>query len=523
MTDRTLPPLAWLKARLARDESSPTGFVWKERPKGDFKTEGDWRSWNATNAGRRAGSLRKSGRGDAPYVLIKSLGKPVYLDVRALDIAFKTGTWPTGRLPPWTPSPIPVRQGAMERLSASDEHIGEGPLASFFASQCEESGHSPDDLTVLSRERDPFRLDIPTKRRDAEWFADKFRRHFADREEAHLREIHYVLATAVPPIRRPDGHPYRNTHKDWRWLLNKPAKAARWLGLVPWNRISDNRSEDPVIHRQEPSGGAEASLLTELDVPDEIDVTPTPTLDGFEADQPFSLALFSEKSPMAEDLATLAERYHGNAYVGGGDQVDRRIWEIARDADDDGRKLVIFTVCDCDPGGWNMPIAIARKLQALAVSEFPGLEFEVVRAGLTPDQVRILDLPSSPLKPTEARADRWREMMGVEQTEIDAALALKHDALIATVEQAIRPYFDETLRERVEEAQQEWQAQTEAAIEEQIDAEEIASLQARYDAAREEIERVNYRLRVMADAITLPAPPPPPEPDMDDKINCARR
>jgi hypothetical protein len=68
----TMPPVAWLKARLKRDERLPTGFLWKERPRGDFKTEKDWRAWNATNADKRAGCLSRRGR--ASHVLIKSLG-----------------------------------------------------------------------------------------------------------------------------------------------------------------------------------------------------------------------------------------------------------------------------------------------------------------------------------------------------------------------------------------------------------------------------------------------------------------
>jgi hypothetical protein len=513
------PPLEWLKARLKRDERSPTGFVWKERPKGDFKTEAAWRGWNTTFAGGMAGAAQRNGY--TPYISIRYGGhKDCLLDVRALKIAFDEGEWPTGKLPPWPKDIVvsPRQDDLKRRLRVTAGYVGEGVLARYFADECQDSGFTPDELTVLQRVRDPFRLDIPTKRRDAEWFTDNFNRFFGQDREGHLREIHYVLATDVPPIHRPNGAPYTNIHKDWRWLLNEPAKTARWLGLVPWHRIIDNRSDPPVLHRVERAGEAEASFLVGLPVPDKIDVTPTPDLEGFDADQPFALALFAEKSSPAEVLASLAERLGANFYPGGGDQVDRRIWEIARDAHADGRKLILFTVCDCDPGGWNMPIAIARKLQAFSVSEFPDLEFEVVRAGLTPAQVRVLGLPGAPLKLTEKRADRWREAMGVEQTELDAAMALKREEFIAAVEEAIRLYFDETLEERVAQAQLEWEGEAEAAIEEQIDAEEIASLQARYDAARAEIEAINKRLSEIVEDIDLPDPPDPPEPDMDDKI-----
>ena len=68
---------------------------------------------------------------------------------------------------------------------------------------------------------------------------------------------------------------------------------------------------------------------------------------------------------------------------------------------------------------------------------------------LTVEQVRDLDLPSTPLKETEKRADRWREAFGVEQTEIDALATLRPDALREIVDRAFDPYFDRTLKARV--------------------------------------------------------------------------
>jgi hypothetical protein len=58
--------------------------------------------------------------------------------------------------------------------------------------------------------------------------------------------------------------------------------------------------------------------------------------------------------------------------------------------------VVIFCVSDCDPVGSQMPISIARKLQAFKAAHFPDMEFQVRRVALHPDQVRELQLPSSP-------------------------------------------------------------------------------------------------------------------------------
>ena len=143
---------------------------------------------------------------------------------------------------------------------------------------------------------------------------------------------------------------------------------------------------------------------------------------------------------------------------------------MASDAAEDGRPLVVFTLADCDPSGRQMPISIGRKLQALRDALFPDLEVEIVVAGLEPEQALALGLPSSPLKEKEMRAGRWIREFGVEQTEIDALATLRPDALVEMVEQAIAPYFDATLAERVEEAEEEWRAEVEALIADGTDA-----------------------------------------------------
>ena len=118
--------------------------------------------------------------------------------------------------------------------------------------------------------------------------------------------------------------------------------------------------------------------------------------------------------------------------------------------------MVVFYFSDCDPSGWQMPISVARKFQAFKSLQFHELEFELRRVALTPDQVREYGLPSTPLKETEKRADRWKEAMGVEQTEIDAIATLQPDLLRKLTRKAIEPFFDKTLDKRVKEARDAW-------------------------------------------------------------------
>jgi len=140
------------------------------------------------------------------------------------------------------------------------------------------------------------------------------------------------------------------------------------------------------------------------------------------------------------------------------------IAELAERAAADGRPTVVLYFSDFDPAGWQMPISVARKLQALRTLRHPDLKVEMHRVALRLDQVRQFDLPSTPLKPTEKRASRWRQIMGHEQTEIDALAALRPDDLRQIALDAVAPFFDFTLAARCEAARQVWLTEAQAKI-----------------------------------------------------------
>lgn len=167
-----------------------------------------------------------------------------------------------------------------------------------------------------------------------------------------------------------------------------------------------------------------------------------------------------------------------------------------------------------------MPVSIARKLQALRALEFPELDFEVRPVALVPDQVRAYGLPSTPLNEKERRADKWRQAMGVEQTEIDALATLNPGLLRDIVRDALDPFFDRTLDLRVWEARSEWMRQAQDTLDEQISQEQLESLssqaQAKLDTLRDEIDAINDALRIAAgDVLELPAIPEVPGPEFD--------
>jgi hypothetical protein len=381
-----------------------------------------------------------------------------------------------------------------------------------------------DSLTVLARRIDPYRRAGDQK--EGEWVARQIERAFKPYQRVHLRGLHYAIV-AQGNVRKPDRTIYRNTVSDFQWL-GEALKAARWGGYIPFDRISDNRNDDPIIFRnREITGGPSGQLdgganwdgqwLFELG---DIDINrPSASLAGFHRDQPYGLTIFGEKSSLEDVLRPIAERYRADLYVGTGETSDTLAYQAAKDGVADGRPLVIFTICDFDPAGWQMPVSIGRKLQALRDLCFPGLKFKVVPLGLTDEHVREFALPSTPLKATEVRGDKWRAEFGLEQTEVDALATLQPDVLRQIVLDGIAPYYDATLEARVSAAKRRWVRRAQTVINGHVDAEAVDEIERgiedfkvgateRIEAIKTEIEErvseADAQLAEMVEAIELP-------------------
>jgi hypothetical protein len=167
-----------------------------------------------------------------------------------------------------------------------------------------------------------------------------------------------------------------------------------------------------------------------------------------------------------------------------GEATDTMIAEMAARAAADDRPMVVLYFSDFDPAGWQMPLSVARKLQALRTLHHPQLRIAVHRVALTLDQVGQFDLPSTPLKATEKRAGLWRAAMHHEQTEIDALAALRPGILRQIAFDAVAPFFDFTLTTRCKAARTVWLSETAAKIDGDLD---IAAAREKIGAAYAEL------------------------------------
>lgn len=361
----------------ARFEVKDKTLVWRAKPLEEFANKGVGRAWNERYAGKPAGTFSNNWF----FVKLAGVGN---VPVDKLIIALETGAWPdryqehNGK--PYSPN------------------IGQSPLNRLLIREAKDAGLSFDDLTVLSAQRDPFRLDTPPNHEMGHWVSEHFARLVGDRT-IHWRGLHYVRVSAGGII-KPNGRRYEKNHADYMWLT-QAARSARWLGYVDTERLLDNRNDEPRIlraagGREEPQtyGMALASLGIStptnewLTIPSAHVERPSRYADiwvypvvSFPDNPPprYALALFAEKSSLAAPLTPSAQRFGADLYCGAGEASDIHLERMARDACADGRTLVVFCFSDFDPSGWQMPISVARKLQAFKVWKYPTLEFQVVR------------------------------------------------------------------------------------------------------------------------------------------------
>jgi hypothetical protein len=335
----------------------------------------------------------------------------------------------------------------------------------------DESGIGLGDLTVLSSQNDPFRLDTPANHENGKWFREQMEACglLKRANPIHNRGIHYAIVSRGK-AKLPSGKRYKNDADCWDFLETRASKAARWLGYVPFEKIIDARNAEPIIRIAEtPNPKWSISVIPALELPDADDLNPQIYVSGFDRLEPYKLVFFGEKTSLGEVLFPLADAYSADLYLPSGEISDTLLATMARTGAEDGREMVVLVMADCDPAGYQMAVSIGHKLRALREAFHPSLEFRVLTPALTVEQVRELGLPSTPLKDTELRAAGWRERYGVEQTEIDALATLNPSELRRIVRKACEPYFDSTLAERISEAKADWIEQAQAIFEEEVD------------------------------------------------------
>jgi len=115
----------------------------------------------------------------------------------------------------------------------------------------------------------------------------------------------------------------------------------------------------------------------------------------------------------------------------------------------------IFYISDFDPAGDGMPVGVARQLEFWLQQYAPDADIKLQPLALTHAQVTEYELPRIPIKESDKGKRGFEERYGEDAVELDALQALRPGTLARLVREAIKPYRDDTLEERLIEARDE--------------------------------------------------------------------
>jgi len=314
-------------------------------------------------------------------------------------------------------------------------------------------GRPARDLVVLAPANDPYYAGVPGRQREAEWFAEIWRR-LGSPTGTGIRRIHYrCLTPDGEPFLNLKGEPYQNTDNDWSQLA-RASLSARYLDLIPLDALVDRRNDEPMIFTPETNAERMSVFVRDFE-PDVTylvrDTPDLPTFDirGYYPEQDYLVEVWIEKSSENDWLVPLCKRRRVNLVVGIGESSETRSRHLAERTQETGKPARIIYMSDFDPAGRSMPVSVSRKLE-FYIGKF---DFEVdVTLNplvLTEEQCQHYRLPRTPIKETEKRKDRFEEKFGTGATELDALEGLHPGEMAKLLEQEIDRYLDPTLTERV--------------------------------------------------------------------------
>jgi hypothetical protein len=390
-------------------------------------------------------------------------------------------------------------------------------------------GCAKKDLLVLAPNNDPFNVDLPAKRRNAEWFAGLWH-DFGYTNGVYTRRVHYHAAVKhAGEIMRPDGAVYLNDIPSWV-LMVKAAIAARDFGIIDPALFTDKRNPRTSTFTQPRIGPAEPSWEisgTEVDWSDPYVGSPevlglrllmpgisldlgSVEVDGYDyqaGDQPYLTELWIEKSTMDDVLIPLCAQLHVNYTVGKGFTSRTRVVEMLHRAREHGKPLRVFVISDYDPAGSAMPRSIARVIEFYREQFAPDVEVALCHIGMTRDWVDRYDLPRAPIAASESnivqgRTDNFEVVHGGGAVELDALEVFYPGALAEEITEAISAYRDPGLSTRLRAAEreahdtvgEEWHAIT------QPIRDEVGQIRAEVNAVRDRFQPRVDELRAEMDA-----------------------
>lgn len=125
-----------------------------------------------------------------------------------------------------------------------------------------------------------------------------------------------------------------------------------------------------------------------------------------------------------------------------------------KQATNEGKEPVILYYGDADPSGDSIPVSIKENLDRL------GVDVELKRMALNPDQIEEMNLPGVPAKITDSRTANWD---GKSCVELDA---IEPDTLAQMCKDDIEELFDRDLYNELKDQEKEERQKYQKALKE---------------------------------------------------------
>lgn len=376
---------------------------------------------------------------------------------------------------------------------------------------------------------DPF--DVATKPTPAQLrWAEWFREMTKDMGNAvfHIRRIHYRIHGRTKPF----GGLYENTKNDIQ-MLGAASEYARYLDLIPFDRIEDHRNEGEVVHveyaEDDVAGGfdleSRSLQFSGIEGWEDLFSEDNPLFDyDVQTRQPYHLEVWIEKSTMNDIIIPICEKYGTGLMVAGGQFSISNVNDQFKRIKDLNKPIRIFYLRDFDPAGEGMPKAVGRKIEWFIRTQQPDIDLKLFDVGLTNNQCMQYQLPRSPMDRNKKYKDNFERRYGEGATELDALESL-HPGILATIlEDALKPYFDETLNKRVADFQEQEQQRYEQCrletIEEIIETNrvELESLKKRYNRAVNRSNKLGIQIEDILDSVEMNTSFEPEDPPSSSKV-----
>lgn len=223
-----------------------------------------------------------------------------------------------------------------------------------------------------------------------------------------------------------------NNIKQYKNLSNLMTNA-RYAGIISWQAIED-RARVPTI----PNTFENIQELLKV-------AAKSYQLDRWQ-EQEHYIELWTEKDAISSVLSPLAKKYQVVLAVNRGYSSASCMYEAAqRFLEHQDKKKILLYLGDHDPSGLDMDRDIKDRL-----AEF-GADVEIIRIGLTFEQVQQYSLPENPTKPKDRRAKQYVETYGSSCWEVDA---LKPEVLQQLIEHNILRFLDLDKYRQVQEREQ---------------------------------------------------------------------